>query len=264
MRIGAYPFRVTGNSEHNLARIREGIMEAGKAGVRLLLFPECAVTGYPPRCIKTASEIDYDAVDQIHDQLPDLAIQQQMFLVVGTVIKEGSRYFNCAMVFSPDGKRDLYRKRALWGWDRDNFAAGHDSGVIQVDSLKIGIRICFEVRFPEYFRELYQEGTDLNLILFYDEADRADPERYSLIRSHIRTRAVENVCPVLTCNTASPFQTAPTGLYGRSGQLLAEAEPGKEGLLMADLDREPFSFGEQGRKFISDSLQNPNPCPNRG
>ena len=151
-------------------------------------------------------------------------------------------------------KRETYAKRALWGWDRDNFAEGHDPGVFEADSLRIGIRICYEVRFPEYFRELYKQKTDLNIVLFYDVSRREYPDRLDLIRAHIRTRAVENVCPTLTCNTCSGFQTAPTVYYDRSGKLLAEAAPGKEELMFCDFEQHPLGFGEQGRKEISDSL----------
>ena len=259
MRIGAYQFRVTGDPEHNYDRIRAGIREAGRAGVRLLVFPECAVTGYPPRCISCSSDVDFKAVDRIHEHLQGLAESHRMFLVVGTIVREGSEYWNAAVVFMPDGKRVLYRKRALWGWDRDNFSEGRDQGVFNADSLKIGIRICFEVRFPEYFRELYKQKTDLNLILFYDDSDREDPERFSMIKSHIRTRAVENVCFTLTCNTCPPFQTAPTGLFDRSGSIMAEVQPGKEGLLICDLEPGPLNFGELGRKEISDSLNGMDP-----
>ena len=254
MRIGAYQFRVTGDPRHNFTRIRAGIEEAAKEGVRFLAFPECAVTGYPPRCIRTASDVDFETVTHIHGQLQELSEKHQMFLVIGTIVQEGSLFYNTAMVFSPDGKRTCYRKRALWGWDRENFTEGCDLGVIKADSLKIGIRICFEIRFPEYFRELYKEQTDLNLILFYDESDRDDPERLSLIRGHIQTRAVENVCHILTCNTASEFQTAPTGIYDRSGRILAESVTGKEGLVVYDLGDIPLNFGEEGRKMISDLL----------
>ena len=75
-----------------------------------------------------------------------------------------------------------------------------------------------------------------------------------MIRGHIQTRAVENVCPILTCNSCSPFQTAPTVLFDRSGRALAEMENGKEGLLFGELEPGPLSFGEQGRKEISDSF----------
>ena len=254
MRIGAYPFRVTGDPDINFDHIKQGIEKAAKADVRLLVFPECAVTGYPPYCIKSASDIDQVAVERVHEKIGDLAVAHGMFLIVGTILGDGSRCFNAAIAFSPEGGRAVYRKRALWGWDRDNFSEGHDTGVLTIDELKIGIRICFEVRFPEYFRELYQEHTDLNIILFYDASDHEDHERYSLIKGHIRTRAVENVCHTLTCNTAAPYQTAPTGLFDRSGKVLAELEAEKEDLLIYDLDPGPMNFGESGRKVISDRI----------
>ena len=96
----------------------------------------------------------------------------------------------------------------MLGWDRDNFYPGNQTGVFEVDGIKIGIRICFEIRFPEYYRELYRENTDLNIVMFYDKSDNNDIARYDLIKAHIRTRAVENVCHTLAVNTAGPYQTA--------------------------------------------------------
>ena len=143
---------------------------------------------------------------------------------------------------------------AVTGNIDDNFTEGEDSGIVQIDSFRIGIRICYEVRFPEYFRELYRQQTDLNLILFYDAADHEDPDRYAIFKGHIHTRAVENVCPVLACNSCSQFQTAPTILFDRSGKILAEMQKEKEGLLSFDLEQNDLTFGEQGRKELSDSL----------
>ena len=254
MRVGAYQFRVVGNAETNFARIRDGIEKAADAGVRILVFPECAVTGYPPHSIPSPSAVDFSVMDRIHGELGRLAEKNRMYLVAGTILRDETRFLNSAVVFRPDGKQETYAKRALWGWDRYNFSEGHDPGVFEADSLRIGIRICYEVRFPEYFRELYRQKTDLNIILFHDVSSREYPDRLDLIRGHIRTRAVENVCPVLTCNTCSGFQTAPTGYYDRSGKVLAEAGVGKEGLVFCDFEQAPLGFGEQGRKEISDLL----------
>lgn len=254
MRVGAYQYTVTGDIQDNFTSIKRGIEEAAKIGVRLLVFPECALTGYPPLCIKSSSDVDFDMVDRTLDMIQTLAEKHQMYLVVGTIVRNGTLPYNSAVIFQPDGQRRIYSKRALWGWDRDNFSEGHDPGVVEIDSLRVGIRICFEVRFPEYFRELYLQGTDLNLILFYDSSAAENPDRSSMIKGHIQTRAVENICPVLTCNTSASFQTAPTILFDRSGRVLAEIEAGREGLLHYDLDLGPLDFGEQGRKVISDSL----------
>ena len=255
MKIAAYQFQVTGNIDENFSHIKKGIEEAAGYGAELLLFPECAVTGYPPRCVKSAAGVDFAAANHVHGQIALLSRKHRMHIVAGTILNGDGGQYNCAVLFRPDGERAVYRKRALWGWDRDNFRKGQDGGAVtEIGPFRVGVRICFEIRFPEYFRELYKERADLAATLFYDDSDKDDPDRYRMIKGHIQTRAVENVCFVISCNTCSPFQTAPTALFDRSGRILAEMERGKEGLLVYDLEKTPLNFGETGRKEISDSL----------
>ena len=254
MRIGAYQFPLSGHIADNMTRILSAADRAVRAGVDLLVFPECAVTGYPPLTLSSPADVDQPLLEQAHAQLQATAVRNRMHILTGTIVRRDEWYYNAALLFAPDGTVTEYDKRALWGWDRENFAPGDRDGLLRIGSFRVGVRICFEVRFPEYFRELYRTQTDLNIILFHDISDRENPDRYDLIRGHIRTRAVENVCPVLTCNTCSGFQTAPTGYYDRSGKVLAEAGVGKEGLVFCDFEQTPLGFGEQGRKEISDSL----------
>lgn len=118
----------------------------------------------------------------------------------------------------------------------------------------MGIRICFEVRFPEFFRELYRENAELCLVSFCDISQTENKERYELIKAHLRTRAVENVFTVLSVNDISSFQTAPTAVIDPNGAVLLEMERNKEGLLIYDYVRSEDSFGMLGRKRISDEL----------
>ena len=253
MKIGAYQFAVTGDAKRNFEDIKKAVLQASDEKVKLLVFPECALTGYPPHNIERPSDVDFGEVAVMCEQLQHMAAEHDMCIVVGSVTKGDSRYYNSAVIFSPDKEQQFYHKRALWGWDC-NFSPGNQSGVFELEGFKIGIRICFEVRFPEYFRELYTQHTDLNIILFYDAADYDDVERYNLIKSHIRTRAVENVCYTLSVNTIKPYQTAPTVLFDKSGGILRELTRNEESLLVYDLVNTQDSFGEQGRREISDRL----------
>ena len=254
MKIGAYQFPVTGNIEENLSRILGAVEEAARCGTDLLIFPECAVTGYPPLEIPSPNVFNEALKEEAHRQIREAAVRNGMHLLAGTIVRRNASFYNAAMLFAPDGSVTKYDKRALWGWDRDHFAPGSRDGIVRIGSLKVGIRICFEVRFPEYFRELYRAKTDLNIILFHDVSDHADPDRYALIRGHVQTRAVENACPVFTVNTSGPHQTAPTALFDASGRVLSEAEPGRENLMICDFIKKEPDFGELGRRTISDSL----------
>ena len=117
---------------------------------------------------------------------------------------------------------------------------------MELDGLRISVHVCYEVRFPEDFRELYRQKADLNMVLFYDVSDRDDTDRYDLIRGHLRTRAVENVCHILSVNAIHPYQTAPTMLIDASGTVLTEAERNREVLTVFDFETKRPDFGERG------------------
>ena len=99
-----------------------------------------------------------------------------------------------------------------------------------------------------------RENTDLNIVLFYDVADKEDETRYQMIRGHLITRAVENITPVLSVNAIHPYQTAPTCFINASGGVGKELDKNSEGMLIYDFEKQELNFGEIGRKRYSDQL----------
>ena len=254
MRIAAYQFAVSADIEKNYETMVKAIKLAKEKKIELLVFPECALTGYPPMDMASCSEVDFSKVEVCCTKLQSLCDETGVAFIVGTIAKENEKTYNRAIFFRPESEPVTYNKRALWGWDRDIFTLGEQSGVFDYKDFRIGIRICFEIRFPEFFRELYREKTDLNVIIFYDETDEENIDRYNMIKGHIQTRAVENVCTFITSNTIKPYQTAPTAVFGRSGQILTECPRNEEAFVEYDLEKKEYDFGEQGRKEISDIL----------
>lgn len=257
MRIGAYSFILSGSVPQNLAHFQCAIQQAAERDVRLLAFPECSLTGYPCEEIEKPGDIDFDATANAILQLQGAAEEHHVHLVFGAVEKSGSVFYNSVYLISPGNQAEVfYRKRALWGWDRDSFQPGNDSGgVLAIEGFQIGVRICYEVRFPEYFRELYRQKTDCNIVLFCDRTELDSIERYDLIRSHLLTRAVENVTPIISVNNCASYQTAPTMAIDEDGKVAAELTRQEEGLLVFDLvHRESVSFSAEGRRANSDRL----------
>jgi len=255
VKIGLYQFPVTGNIGENLRFIRRAVGLAKAQSVRLLAFCECALTGYPPEKVKSAAAVDGGALDGAFSELQALAAANDMYLLVGSVTRRGGRHYNSALLFEPGGGAPrAYDKRALWGWDLDSFAPGAGGGVWEIDGFKFGVRICYEVRFPEYFRELYRERVDFAVVLLCDVSETDDAGRYELIKAHLRTRASEAVCPVLSVNDISPFQTAPTAAFDGDGHPVQELPRNREGLLAYDFGRVEPSFSGRGRRTVADAL----------
>ncbi len=257
MKIAAYQFSGSAAVSKNLLQFTGAMRQAADLGARLLLLPECSLTGYPGEDLESADKIDFEAAKTALSEVAAHSAALGLWVVFGMAEWQNGLCYNSAMLAAPgEPVQTLYRKRALWGWDTDNFQPGDQAGgVFTMDGFRFGVRICFEVRFPEYFRELYRQNTDCNLVLFSDRSEPDSPERYGLITAHLRTRAVENVTPTISVNNCSRYQTAPTAVFDENGAILGEKPRHEQGLLLYDLERkDEMSFGAEGRKCISDRL----------
>lgn len=247
MKVGAFQFKGGNKLEANLAAIERGITEAARQGVRLLLTQECALTGYPPLEVANPTAIDFAAVEAAIQRIRALAHEYRMHIALGTVLPEADRYGNTMLMLTPDRPAEPYSKRALWGWDADNFAPGTQPGLYEINGIRVGVRICFEVRFPEYFRELFNADVQLALVSLCDIGPQPHPARYELIKAHLQTRAVENAMYVLAANSVAQNQTAPSCLINPDGYILAMAPQEREALITYDIVDFGSNFGRDGR-----------------
>jgi len=248
MKIGTFQFHGSGDIEENLLAIERGIEKASKENVRLLITQECALCGYPPLERGKVSSIDFEMMANASERVKELAAINNMYIGLGTIIPENGKYLNSITLISPKQENPAsYSKRALWGWDAENFTRGISSGIYTIDELKIGIRICYEVRFPEYFRELFKENVQIAFVSFCDISSKPDSERYEIIKSHLVTRAVENAMWVIFVNSISKHQTAPTCLIDPDGNVLEVAPKDREYLLKFNLVNPESNFGREGR-----------------
>lgn len=254
MRVGVYQFSGSSNITDNHKAIVRAINSAAKSKVRLLVFQECATCGYPPVEAPRIENIDYEILNSYTYELKQLAKKNDMYIALGTIRRQASQYYNSLQLIGPNGDvLGNYDKRALWGWDLDNFTKGETQGIYQIDDIKVGFRICFEVRFPEYFRELFKSNVQLCFVSFCDVLEHDSIERYNIIKSHLVTRAVENVMTVISVNSISKYQTAPTAVFDLNGCIVNEAPRNQEYLIVYDYNSPMIDFGAKGR--IQNSLE---------
>lgn len=263
LKIGAFQFAGSGNIAENLAAIERGIKLAAKENVRLLLTQECALCGYPPIEVALLEKIDQDEQQRALETVVTLAQKQNMFILLGLVTFQETHAFNSVVLINPEGDQSKpYHKRALWGWDTENFIPSDSSdGIFMVDNIRVGVRICYEVRFPEYFRELFCQQVDLAAVSFVDVGTPAQSPKIEIIKSHLISRAAENALFVLSANSTSQQQLAPTCLINPDGQLLGMAPLNQEALLTGEIEITPPNFGRQGRIVQSRILTGHFPPP---
>jgi len=227
-----------GEVDHNLDRIERAVAEAAAAGARLVVLPEAAVTGYVFNSLDEALATAQRAAIA-GDQLAALAAQHHIALIVGTLEAEARELFNTALIFSEDGRRYRYRKMHLPFLGVDRFVTpGPDAPeVYDLAGMRVGVLICYDLRFPEAARICGLDGADLIAL----------PTNWPIgVQFHpgifAPARAAENHVYLLACDRVG--EERGTTFIGRSilldtnGTALATASDSDEELIVGEVDWE--------------------------
>ncbi|MFC6596804.1 carbon-nitrogen family hydrolase [Kitasatospora paranensis] len=157
--------------------------------------------------------------------------------------------YNTSLLFAPDGElTHTYRKIHRFGFDSgEAVAMGAGQEIVTADTAvgRLGLATCYDLRFPELFRALLDDGAELLVV------PAAWPERR---REHwtllARARAVEEQAFVLACNTAGTHSGVPQAGHSLVvdpwGRVLAEAGPDEE---VVSVDFDPAEVGKARADF---------------
>ncbi|MEZ6133140.1 MAG: carbon-nitrogen hydrolase family protein [Planctomycetaceae bacterium] len=164
MQISGIQTDVTlGNRAANLAIMQTAVEQETAAGSRLIVFPECFITGY---CFESLQEAMPHAERLDGPSVTfatELCRTHDCFIVFGLLEDDGDRLFNTAVLVGPDGLIGSYRKVHLpyLGIDRFTTHGDRPFEVFEADGVRIGMLICYDGGFPEASRVLALKGADL-------------------------------------------------------------------------------------------------------
>jgi predicted amidohydrolase len=228
-----------GEVNANLERIATAVTEAAAGGATFIVLPEAAVTGYGFASLAEALPVARMAETSAEGMLAGLAETHRVSIVCGTLEANGDEVFNVALVMLPDGRRYRYRKMHLPFLGIDRYATpGPDApSVIEVDGLRFGVLICYDLRFPEAARICALEGADLiALPTNWPVGVQFHPDLFA------PARAAENHCYVLAADRVGTERgTTFMGrsvLYDPDGTQLAKASDDAEEILYGDISPE--------------------------
>jgi 5-aminopentanamidase len=226
-----------GEVDRNLERIERAVADAAAAGVALAVLPECAVTGYAFASVDEAMPVARRASAIAADRLAELATKHRMTVICGSLESEGEAVYNVAHLVTPDGRRFHYRKTHLpfLGVDRFTTPGGDAPSVIDIDGVRVGVLICYDLRFPEAARICALDGADLiALPTNWPVGVEFHPGLFA------PARAAENHCYVLAADRVGTERG--TTFLGRSllvdfdGNRVAVASDTEEELLVGEID----------------------------
>lgn len=235
--------------EKNIFHLRDLLTELSPAKNQLVLLPENAL------CF--ADKVSYLKVAEplgdgpLQSELATLAKQYQCYLICGSFpIKcpESSKIHTTMLVFSAQGKLiSHYHKLHLFDAlvadkkglykESDTFIPGHeirlfDWPLASSKVVKVGLAICYDLRFPALFQTLREQGAEVILIAAAFTRVTGKAHWQALLQA----RAIENQCFIIAANQGGKDTFGHSMIISPWGEILTQLEYG-EGVIQAVFDK---------------------------
>lgn len=226
---------ILGEPQTNLETVRLMAAEAARRGSQLLVLPELWSTGYDLENAATHATTLHEGT---FAQVREMAVHHQLYILGSCLSLLGQdRYGNTAVLCDPDGEiMASYSKIHLFRlMEEDRYlTAGDRLALVDSEWGKLGLAICYDLRFPELFRTYALGGARIVFL----PSEWPHP-RLAHWQTLLRARAIENQFYVVGCNRVG--RSKDTDFFGHScivdpwGQTIVEAGE-EEMLLTCDVD----------------------------
>ena len=153
------------NKQANFDKVQQLIKRDVKQDVDIIILPEVWTVGWSPKNFRNSAEELKNS--ETINFLSNIAKQYNCWIVGGSFItKDGEHYYNTCPVLNRNGELvTTYSKNHLfsyYGCDEGKFVeVGKSPVMVDIDGIKTGLTICYDIRFPEIYRAYRKAGADL-------------------------------------------------------------------------------------------------------
>src|SRR5262249_21593916 len=178
-----------GQPAANLDKIINQIRAAAARDAQLVIFPECALTGYCFESLEEAVPFAESLDGPSAQKIATVCRETGVYAAVGFIEAAGGKFYNAAMLVGPEGLVGGYRKVHLPFLGIDRFLAPGDRPfkVFALPFGRVGLNICYDISFPEAARMLKLQGAELIVLL-----TNWPPGAWRSPEFVVNTRALEN------------------------------------------------------------------------
>lgn len=234
-----------GNREYGINLINEAV----RRGSHIVTLPELWTTGYSLKIIdKVAEPLNGPTIMQ----LSNIASNHGIYIIGSFIERKDNKFYNTAPLIGPNGIIGVYKKIHLFKLMNEDlyFTPGDSFDVYQTNFGKIGIVICYDIRFPELIRSITLKGAKILFVVAEWPHPRMHHWRYLLM-----ARAIENQIFVVATNRVGSDEN--NKFFGHSmiidpmGEVLIESGE-VETILTSDIELDEVDNVRSKFPFLND------------
>jgi predicted amidohydrolase len=168
-----------------------------------------------------------------------LASRLGIWIVLGSShrLTEPNKPHNSLYLIDPKGRiADRYDKRFCTVGDLHHYTAGDNWVNFRINGVKCALLICFDLRFPELYRELYKQSVDCIFQSFYNARQPGPSVHTHIMRQTMQCRAATNFFWVSMSNASGYYSPYPSCFIQPDGMIVNQLKQNKAGMMINTVD----------------------------
>lgn len=198
----------------NLQLVAEYSRQAAAAGAKLVVFPEATMCRFGVPLGPVAEPVDGPWADGVRR----IAADSRITVVAGMFTPSGDGRVKNTLIAAGPHDSAHYDKIHLYDafgfTESHTVAPGHDPVVITVDGVRVGLTVCYDIRFPALYTELARRGAEVIAVCASWGAGPGKLDQWTLLA---RARALDSMSYVVAAGQADPGDTRPSGSGAPTG-----------------------------------------------
>ena len=248
--IATCQFAVSGSIKRNSRQICQFLRRAKRAKADIVHFPECALSGYAGKDFKSFAGFDWDLLKTETKKIMALAADLRLWVVLGSSrrLTGPNRPHNSLYLISPKGKiADRYDKRFCTPDDLEHFTPGNRFVIFNINGVRCALLICYDLRFPEIYRELKKARADCIFQSFYNARQKGRTIHTDIMRQTMQTRAATNYFWISMSNSSAYYSAYPSCFIQPDGKIAAHLRFHRPGIMLNTVDVKQQFYDASGR-----------------
>ena len=239
LKVATCQFAVGASIKRNAQIIHEFLHKAHRAKADIVHFSECALSGYVGTDFPSFNGYNWPLLKEETEKIMELAGELGLWVVLGSThrLTEPNKPHNSLYLISHKGKIvDRYDKRFCTPGDLRRLTPGKRFVYITINGVKFSLLICFDLRFPEIYRQLYKQKVNCILQSFYNARQKGPSVHTHIMRQTIQCRAATNHFWVSMANSSGYYSPYPSCFIQPDGKIVRQLKANQPGLMVNTVD----------------------------
>ena len=239
LKVATCQFAVSCWIRRNARAICEFLRKASKAEADVVHFSECALSGYVGTDFPNFDRYDWDLLRSETQEILSLTGKLGLWVVLGSThrLTKPNKPHNSLYLIDPKGKIvDRYDKTFCTKGDLRRLTPGNRFVYFTINGIRCSLLICFDLRFPEVYRQLYKQKVNCVFQSFYNARQKGPSVHTHIMRQTMQCRAATNYFWVSMANSSAYYSPYPSCFIQPDGKIVRQLRPNRSGMMVNTVD----------------------------